>query len=296
VGARSKDEFAEKARRVESLVKEVQDLQDQQGKSSAISAIQALLELHGDAFARILELAGPEGAARVAEDPGLAALLVLHGVHPRSLEERVTSALEKVRPYLESHGGGVELLDLDEEAVHLRLQGSCNGCPSSTATLKFAIEEALGESAPELERVDVEGVVDEPPAGGGFVPLGSIKGPPPSERSRRAEWHEVAGLEALQPGRAVAREVNGIRIAFCVVGDTRYAYVDRCPSCATTMATMDGTPVDDAALSCPGCGHRYDVRAAGRGLDDPSLHLEPVPLLRREGALKVGIPAPAGAA
>lgn len=293
MGARSQEEFAEKARRVSALVQEVEAVPDEQGRRSAVAAIQALLELHGDALARILELAGPEAAERVAQDPGLAALLILHGVHPHTLEERVAGALERVRPYLESHGGGVELLDLDEGAVRLRLQGSCHGCPSSTATLRYAIEEALGEAAPELERVDVEGVVEPPAAAPGFVPLGAIQRPPSGEPGSRAEWYEVAGLDALQPGHALTREVGGVGVTFCVLGATRYAYVDRCAGCG---ASLEGTSVEDGTLACPGCGRRYDVRGAGRGVDDPSLQLEPLPLLRRDGALRVSIPASAGVA
>lgn len=293
MGARSQDQFAGKAQRVSSLVQEVEAISDERGRSSAIAAIQALLELHADALARILELAGPEAAERVAQDPGLAALLVLHGVHPHSLEARVSGALERVRPYLESHGGGVELLGLDEGAVRLRLQGSCHGCPSSTATLRYAIEEALSEAAPEVERVDVEGVVEPPASPPGFVPLGTIGRAPAADQASRAEWHEVAGLEALQPGRALTREIGGVPVAFCVLGATRYAYVDRCPGCG---AGLEGTGVEGAALSCARCGRRYDVRGAGRGVDDPSLQLEPLPLLRRDGALRVGIPASAGVA
>lgn len=293
MGAPSQDQFAGKAQRVSALVQEVEAISDERVRGSTVAAIQALLELHGDALARILDLAGPEAAERVAQDPGLAALLVLHGVHPHSLPERVTGALERVRPYLESHGGGVELLGLDEGAVRLRLQGSCHGCPSSTATLRYAIEEALSEAAPELERVDVEGVVEPPAATSGFVPLGTIGRAPAADRGSRAEWHEVAGLETLQPGRAVTREIGGVRVAFCVVGDTRYAYVDRCPGCG---ASLEVTSVEPAALSCGRCGRRYDVRGAGRGVDDPSLQLEPLPLLRRGGALRVGIPASAGVA
>ena len=65
---------------------------------------------------------------------------------------RVESALESVRPFLQGHGGDVELLELDEErgAVHLRLLGSCDGCPSSAVTLRTAVEQAIEEAAPEI--------------------------------------------------------------------------------------------------------------------------------------------------
>ena len=70
-------------------------------------------------------------------------LLLLHGLHPLDLEARVRQALDKVRPYLRSHGGNVELLGVDEGVVRLRLEGSCHGCPSSAATMRQTIEEAI---------------------------------------------------------------------------------------------------------------------------------------------------------
>ncbi len=69
--------------------------------------------------------------------------------------------LADVRPYLGTHGGDVELLGVSEGVAQLRLEGSCSGCPSSTVTLRMAIEEAIYKAAPDVERVEA---VDGPPA------------------------------------------------------------------------------------------------------------------------------------
>jgi Fe-S cluster biogenesis protein NfuA/nitrite reductase/ring-hydroxylating ferredoxin subunit len=281
VEIRARREFERKAQRVESLVQEIEALEDEGAKRSAVEAVQALLDLHGDALHRILELAGPEAVARLAQDEAVSGLLLLHGLHPIALEDRVRQALDGVRPYLGSHGGGVEVLAIREGVVRLRLEGSCHGCPSSTATLKYAIEQAIMEGAPDVARIDVEGVV-QPAAPPGFVPLGSISRPEP-----KAAWQVVAGLHDLGQGRVVARDVAGARIAFCVAGSDLYAYLDRCPGCGDSL---DGAAVDADALACPGCGKRYDVRRAGRCLDDPAVHLDPVPLLAQGGTVKVAVP------
>ncbi|MEJ7716430.1 MAG: NifU family protein [Thermoleophilaceae bacterium] len=84
---------------------------------------------------------------------------------PIPVEERVVGALEGVRPYLESHGGNVELVAVEDGVVRVRLEGSCDGCPSSAMTLKLAIEEAVHKAAPEVERVEAENA--EPRGGGG---------------------------------------------------------------------------------------------------------------------------------
>ena len=73
-------------------------------------------------------------------------------------------ALEEVRPYLQSHGGNVELLGVEGGVARLRMQGSCGGCPSSAMTLKLAIEEAIQKAAPDLEGIEAEGVAEPEPA------------------------------------------------------------------------------------------------------------------------------------
>jgi Fe-S cluster biogenesis protein NfuA len=92
----------------------------------------------------------------VAGDEVVGHLLLAHGLHPVPVEARVGDALEEVRPYLASHGGGVELLGVEDGIAHVRLHGTCNGCPSSATTLKLAVEEAVLRAAPDVERVEAE--------------------------------------------------------------------------------------------------------------------------------------------
>lgn len=124
----------------------------------ALDAVAALVELYGEAFARVLDRVP---ASELANDELIRHLLIAHGLHPQSVEERVLGALDEVRPYLASHSGGVELVGIEGSAVRLRLEGTCHGCPSSTATLKLAVEQAIFEAAPEIERVEAEGAVED---------------------------------------------------------------------------------------------------------------------------------------
>ena len=64
-------------------------------------------------------------------------------------------ALETVKPTLAQHGGGVEFLGIDEGVVRLRLEGNCNGCPSSSQTLRNLVETALDEVAPDRAGLEV---------------------------------------------------------------------------------------------------------------------------------------------
>jgi len=72
----------------------------------------------------------------------------------QSLEEKVKSIIEAVRPNLQSHGGDVELVGIDEDnTVRVRLQGACSGCPGAQMTLKNGIERLLKERVPEVKEV-----------------------------------------------------------------------------------------------------------------------------------------------
>jgi Fe-S cluster biogenesis protein NfuA len=76
-------------------------------------------------------------------------------LHPESLEARVGRALASVRPYLGSHGGGVTLLGVSAGIARLQMEGSCQGCPSSAATMKQTIEQAIFEAAPDLLGIEL---------------------------------------------------------------------------------------------------------------------------------------------
>jgi Fe-S cluster biogenesis protein NfuA len=145
---------------VERLLEDLEALPDPVARQTATALVQGLLELYGAGLERIVEAIAArddgELAAALAGDELVAHLLLIHGLHPVPLEARVIEALDSVKPYLESHGGSVELVGIEEGAVRLRLQGSCSGCPSSAITLKLAIENAIQKAAPEIEEVIAE--------------------------------------------------------------------------------------------------------------------------------------------
>ncbi len=170
--------FQKRMQRIEPLLGEIEAWPDAAARDCALECVQTILDLHGAGLNRVLELVTAQGGAgsavvlALAQDELVGSLLLLHGLHPLELETRVRQALDKVRPYLKTHQGNVELLSVTEGVVRLRLEGSCHGCPSSAQTLKHAIEETLQQFAPDIEGLEVEGVVEAPPAGpANFVPI-----------------------------------------------------------------------------------------------------------------------------
>ena len=71
-------------------------------------------------------------------------------------KEKVEETLEKIRPSLQADGGDVELIDVSNGTVKVRLTGSCGHCPMSTMTLKMGIESILKERIPEVKEVVAE--------------------------------------------------------------------------------------------------------------------------------------------
>ena len=274
----------ERVARMETLLGEIEALEDPNARSRAAEVVQVLLELYGEGLARMMEtVAEAKGGERAFEafagDELVSHLLLLHGLHPLDLETRVAKALEEVRPYLKSHGGNVVFLGVEGGVARLRMQGSCSGCPSSTMTLKLAIEEAIQKAAPDLEGIEAEGVAEEPEPAPTIV-----AGPTLRRKKRRPEengtgWTVVGGLPQLSADGLLVKEVSGERVLFLKLGEDYFAYRHLCPGCG---GSLEGGTLEEAELGCPECGRRYDVRLAGKGVDDPGLHLEPIPLLAGE--------------
>lgn len=270
---------------VERGLEELEALGDAVAQEKATRVVQGLFELYGAGLGRIVEvLAAREDASELAhalaEDELISHLLVLHGLHPVAVEDRVVDALDSVRPYLESHGGNVELLSIEGTSVHLRMQGSCSGCPSSAMTLKLAIENAIHKVAPEIETV----VAEEPPAAAaGLLQIEIAPAAP------EGSWTTAGTLSMLIPGTPLVKEIGGTPLLFLRVGGRTYAYQAHCPTCE---GSLEGAEVVGTELACGGCGDRYDILRAGRGLDRPERHLEPVPLLEGDdGLVRVALSA-----
>jgi Fe-S cluster biogenesis protein NfuA/nitrite reductase/ring-hydroxylating ferredoxin subunit len=264
---------------------------DPAAAAAAEELTRLLVGLYGDGLAHIVAAIGESGQAgaelmaRLTEDPLVESLLLLHDLHPLDVDTRIQRALDQVRPYLGSHAGGVEYLGVSDGMARLRLEGSCHGCPSSTVTVRLAIEDAVKNAAPEVTGVAVEGMTEPPPASPALLQIGRR---PVGAEAPAGDGAWVSLPDIGPPSaRPVSAPAGGLAVLVCAVRGTLYAYRDRCPSCGSSMAAGR---LDREVLSCP-CGKRYDVRAAGRGLDDPGLHLDPLPLLTDSQGVRVAVPA-----
>ena len=66
---------------------------------------------------------------------------------------KVLDALESIRPFLNKDGGDIEMIDIKDQMVYVKLQGNCNGCPMSFSTMKLGVENTIKQYAPEIVEV-----------------------------------------------------------------------------------------------------------------------------------------------
>ena len=268
-------DFRHSGERIERLLEEIRSSASMPAWQRVEELMRLVVDLYGGGLRRIVTIVdavGPAGDAistKMADDELVASLLLVHGLHPDDLQTRVQNALTRVRPYLGSHGGDVEVVAVDERAgsVRLRMTGSCDGCPSSIITVKLAVEGAIREMAPEVTSVEVEGVTADPA--------------PPA-----AAWTRLDALPDLGAQPLTTREVRGGRIVLCRLGEDLYAYRDGCAACGAALATGR---LDGHLLACPSCERRYDVRLAGRAVGSPDVHLVPVPLLADAAGIQIAL-------
>jgi Fe-S cluster biogenesis protein NfuA len=163
----SSQEFQRRLGRVEELIASLQSAADPAAREQTRELIETLLDLHGRGLEKILETVhetdalGAKVIDKLGRDQLVSGVLLLHGLHPLDLETRVRNALETVRPRLGLHGGNVDLVEVTNDGVvRIRLEGNCNGCPSSRITLHATIEEELYAAAPDIVSLEVDGAAD----------------------------------------------------------------------------------------------------------------------------------------
>ena len=176
--------------RVEALLAELGSQAGPQAAATAEELVRCLVELYGAGLAEIVRIIGEDAEedgsgqrlmAKLAGDPLVESLLLLHDLHPLPVADRVRRAIEAVMPQLGAHAGRVEFRGVDEAGVvHLSLAGGGRGCGSSSGAVQEAMEQAVADAAPETAGVDIE-LVAAPPE----LPLLQITRRPTPARGAR---------------------------------------------------------------------------------------------------------------
>ena len=146
---------------IESLLRAIDQPAGADVRAAARELVQALLELHNAGLATMMRLIADNGESTRAlidsfkADPLVANLLLLHNLHPDSIENRVRKAVNDVRPQLRAFGGDIQLLEVTDGIIRLLVTESAEDGPLSEE-LKRMIEDAIHGAAPDAAGIEIE--------------------------------------------------------------------------------------------------------------------------------------------
>ena len=285
-------EFDQAVAELETLVGTL----ERDGDERALLLLQLMDAIHRPAME--LMLAGQP------DHPIAAAVLAMYELVPLDERTQIEEALDEIRPYIEGHGGNLELLEVEGGVVHVRLSGSCHGCAASTMTLTRGVETKLRERIPWFEKIvshEPEEDVEEhpPPNGLPVLPMVQVNpGAPPAsnggellqieqiQKLRRPVFVDVGTLADLAPGEMTHADVEGNDILIINLDNEPYAFRNVCPT--DGRSTLDGGRLTQGVLVCGWHNCAYDARSGKRVDDEPnSKPLAVVPIAVSDGVLRV---------
>lgn len=290
-------EFDQAVAELETLVNTL----ERDGDERALMLLQLMDAIHRPAME--LMLAGQP------DHPIAAAVLAMYELVPLDERSQVEEALDEVRPYIESHGGALELLDVEGGVVHVVMSGSCHGCAASAMTLQRGIETKLRERIPWFEEI-VAHEPEEEPAPANALPMLNIEPvasnplpmlkveprprPPAAAqvddrliaKLKRPVFVDVGMIADLAPGEMTVAQVDDNEILVINIEGEPYAFRNVCP--VDGRSTLDGGRLTGTVLVCPWHNCAYDARSGKRADDEAGQKsLAVVPIAVSDGVLRV---------
>jgi nitrite reductase/ring-hydroxylating ferredoxin subunit/Fe-S cluster biogenesis protein NfuA len=252
------------------------------------SSIEAL---HKEAMQRLIRALkdDPAAGAKLREalnDQVVFGVLNYHGLLRQPLNARVEAALAEVRPFMQSHGGNVELVAIKRsegsdgaDTVEIRLIGSCHGCPASSQTLTEGVEKAIRKHCPEIININqVSRGASEAAANGQQLYFIS-----PFASDAASGWLEACQLADIPTGNVLERTVKGRSVLLYREGD-EVSCVDN--SCAHLGMPLEMGEVTDGVITCTYHGFRY-LLASGECLTVPEVQLKVHAVRVKGGSVEV---------
>ena len=268
---------------------------ERDGDERALMLLALMDDIHRPALELIVE--------GQVEHPVALALLSMYGL--AAVDERIEAeeALDEIRPYIEGHGGALELVDVQDGVISVRMSGACNGCAASAMTLQRGIETKLRERLDWFKEVVAVEPAAEPEHanGGASLPLlhieplskggaGKAAATPELlqiEKLRRPVFVDVGAFDDLGEGKMKAVDVEGRSVLILKLDGEPYAFMNKCPSAGARLP-MEGARLTNSVLVCPWHNCAYDARSGKRVDDEPDAPpLVVVPITVIDGALQV---------
>ena len=285
-------------RYLDDLVAAFQEHPDPETREAVMELLRATDTLHWQAFRRLATFLAERGAdhllAEAAQSDRLIyTVLSLYDVLPDEVVvAQVEAALDRVRPYIESHGGQIKVRAVEQGVVHLEMGGACSGCAGVQYTLERGVHQALAEGFPSFEEI----VVHEPAAGigaggQGLISVDQIYLSPSVLQA--PDFKSVLSLAEVPENSMTQVELEGVQLLIVNAAGDIYALGNLCPG---SMLPLSSGELKGTAVVCPWHGEVYDVRT-GACLDDAGRrepqHLAVYPVAIKEDQIQVAVNVPA---
>ncbi|MCA1574349.1 MAG: Rieske 2Fe-2S domain-containing protein [Acidobacteria bacterium] len=291
--------------RLNALVEELEQYPDTEVREKALELVQIILRLYGESLRRIIATFDAEPQrdqilGRMANDEVIRSIMLIHGLMPVSLYDRVAAKLSDLRPYLVSQGCDVELLGIDDARARMRLIRSGKGAPP-IAVLKAKIENALSDVAPDLAGIEIEGLSEKVEATAKVAAaLGRMIEKPPQDSkpalvqikrkqievsSPENTWVPVIRSQSIEDGQFKIVNYEDINVLILNLDGEFYAYQN---ACADGGRSLDNSLFQSPMLNCSCHGYGYDLRR-GNCIERPDLKLTPVPLSIEDQKVRIGL-------
>ena len=278
----AQEEFEALAAKVDKAIAAVETLgPEAQAKAKGLQI--AIEEFHKAGLVKIVQglKADPRGLEllmELAAEPAVYALFAMHGLIKirADLNMRVNRVIDSANPYIESHGGHVELAYIEDNIVYVRMDGACNGCSQTATTLRNLVEERMRESVPEIVKVEV--VPHEPTRDSAAEPAHLVQIAPAEAANGWVQGPRTSELHDAKPLRWDIGEISVLLIRF----DGRLQAFRN--TCAHQGLPLDGGVIDVEArtITCPWHGFRFDCQS-GECLTAPQAQLETFPVRIKDG-------------
>lgn len=261
---------------------EAVDSLDSASRDVALGLKAAIEDFHRPALVKIVKTLkedpkGKELLFELVDDPDIRAVFTLHGIIKADPVTRANSVLLQIRPYLESHGGDVEVVRIADGTAYVRLHGNCNGCSMSSVTLQEGVAEALIGGLEEVDRLEV--VEDTPTAA--FIPVSAVGRRSPEE----AGWVEGPAATDVVEGEIFRLDIDDD--SFVIINaDNRLAVFRN--ECVHQGMTLDGGLLDDGILTCPWHGFKFEA-SSGECISAPGAQLSQVPTRVEDGRVWIRV-------
>ncbi|GEL19899.1 NifU family protein [Pseudonocardia asaccharolytica] len=281
--------FEDLARRVDDAVRAVAALEDP-ARRVADELKVAVEGIHRAGLVSIVRRMRAHPAARellfeLVDDPVVRLLFSLHGIIRPDPMTEANRVLVEVRPQLQSHGGDVQLVRIEDGVAYVRLEGACNGCSMSSVTLRNLVEQALVAGVASITSVQVLPTEPSPT----LIPLEALRigSDPAAEGWVKAMPSADVPVGGLSAAALTAAGGEQAEVIVVNVHNRLSAYVNEC--------AHEGLPLDNAmidiangTLTCPWHGFCYDA-TSGECLSAPGAQLEQLPLRLDDGHVWVRI-------